>query len=269
MKQEPVVNSVSLDTRRAQILDLLERDGEQSIDGLAERFDVSGMTIRRDLQELAGDGKVIRTHGGAAPSQRISFEFRFLERARQQAKEKEQIADIATKLISPGDSVLLDSSTTTLAIARRLPAIGELTVVTTSLPIASELFGRAGIDVILLGGALRNDSPDLCGALTESNLDVIRADIAFIGVDAIDYEGHLYNRSPEVGRMLQQMARSADRVCAVADHTKIGRHELMRFADIRDWFALITDSGLDRVILKRLRKDKVKVFTPSDSARLH
>ncbi len=253
---------ISPESRRERIAGLLERDGDCSIDALAERFGVSGMTIRRDLQELADAGRVIRTHGGAAPAQRISFEFRFLERTRQQAKEKEQIAEVAASLIASGESVLLDSSTTTLAIARRLPAIGNLTVVTTSLPIASELFGREGIEVILLGGALRNDSPDLCGALTDNNLDLIRADVAFIGADAVDHDGRLYNRSPDIGRMLQRMARSAERVYAVADHTKIGRHELMRFADLRDWFGLITDDGLDKVVGRRLTKAGARVITP-------
>lgn len=203
------------------------------------------------------------------PAQRISFEFQFLERTRRQAAEKEQIAEVAASLVAPGESVLLDSSTTTLAIARKLPAISNLTVVTTSLPIASELFGRPGIEVILLGGALRNDSPDLCGALTDANLDVIRADIAFIGVDAVGHDGRLYNRSPEVGRMLRRMADSAERVYAVADHTKIGGHELMRFADVRDWFGLITDDGLDRAILLRLRKAGLRILTPRESEHGH
>lgn len=252
----------SPESRRAEILALLERDGECSIDALAERFSVSGMTIRRDLQELSDAGRVIRTHGAAAPAQRISFEFRFLERARQCAAEKEQIAGIAATLIKPGHSVLLDSSTTTLAIARLLPAIGDLTVVTTSLPIASELFGRDGIEVIILGGSLSKDSPDLSGMLTNNNLNLIRADIAFIGADAIDESGHIYNSSPDLGLMLQRMAGSADRVYAVADHTKVGRHELMRFAHLKDWRGLITDDALSSAMVRRLRKNKVRVMQP-------
>ena len=265
MSHQANQSPVSPDSRRGQILDLLESDGEQTIESLAGHFDVSEMTIRRDLQELADDGKVIRTRGGATPAQRVSFEFRFLERTRQQAKEKAQIAQMAASLIAPGESVLLDSSTTTLAIARCLPAIGDLTVVTTSLPIASELFGRSGVNVMLLGGSLRQDSPDLCGALAERSLESIRADIAFIGVDAVDDAGRLYNHSPEVGRLLQHMAQSAERVYGVADHTKIGRHELMRFADAQDWFGLITDDGLDSAVLRRLRKAGVRVILPCDS----
>lgn len=258
--------TTSPETRRVELIDWLERDGERSIEDMAGRFGVSSMTIRRDLQELADAGRVIRTHGGAAPAQRISFEFRFLERTRQQADEKQQIARLAASLISPGESVMLDSSTTTLAIARQLPAIGNLRVVTTSLPIASELFGREGIEVVILGGSLRKDSPDLTGALTDNNLELIHTDIAFIGADAVDPQGYLYNVSPEIGRMLQRMATTADRVYAVADHTKIGRHELMRFAHLRDWFGLLTDDGADDAVIDGLRRHGVRVTQPEAAA---
>ncbi len=247
-------------TRRGRILAVLDRQGERSIEVLAQEFGVSEMTIRRDLQELADEGRIIRTRGGAAPAGHISFAFSFLERTRQHAAEKEHIARIALSLIRPGQSVLLDSSTTTLAIARQLPTIPGLTVITTSLPIASALYGRDGIDVMLLGGVLRNTAPDLTGALTESSLELIRADIAFIGADAIDEDGFIYNTSPEVGRMLKRMADAATRVCAVADHSKIGRHQLMRFANVADWHGLITDTGLDPDIGQRLVRAGVQLL---------
>lgn len=253
--------------RRERLLELLERDGERSVDRLAEVFGVSGMTIRRDLQDLAAEAKVIRTHGGAAPAARVSFEFRFLERAQRQAAEKEAIADVAVSLVKPGQSVLLDSGTTTLAIARRLKQIERITVVTTSLPIASTLFGAAGVSTILLGGQLRHESPDLFGAITDHSLDVLRADIAFLGTDAVDEQGNLYNASAEVGRLLGRMASATAEVYGVADHTKIGRHELMRFARAQDWQGLITDAGLEKRIKRSLEKAGVKVLQPKDAGR--
>lgn len=252
----------SPDLRRARILELLECEGEQSVEQLAETFSVSGMTIRRDLQDLAAEGRVIRTHGGAAPAARISFEFRFLERAQQQSAEKEVIAELAASLVKPGQSVLLDSGTTTLAIARRLKAMGQLTVVTTSLPIASELFGVEGVDTILLGGHLRHDAPDLIGSLTLQNLDTLHAQIAFIGADAVDAEGNLYNASAELGGMLSRMAQVSGQAYSVADHTKVGRQELMRFAHLRDWAGLITDDGLDVKLRRRLVKAGVRILQP-------
>jgi len=227
--------TISPESRKEELLKVLERQGESSIDTLADRFAVSGMTIRRDLQDLADDGQVIRTRGGATLARRISFEFRFLERAQEHAREKAQIADLAASFVEPGQSVLLDSGTTTLAIAQRLPAVGALAVVTTSLPIASQLFGRPQIEVVLLGGTLRHDAP-------------------FLGADAIDAEGWLYNQSEDVGRLLKRMAKASDRVFAVADHSKVGRHELMRFGRLRDWDGLITDRWLDRDLIHQLRR---------------
>jgi len=134
---------------------------------------------------------------------------------------------------------------------------------TTSLPIASELFGVPGLDVYLLGGQIRHDSPDLCGALTDHALDVLCADLAFIGADAVDLSGNLYNGSAEVGRMLARMAEAADRAFAVADHTKIGKRDLMRFADLRQWSGLITDDGLDAEHARQLRERGIPLLTPA------
>lgn len=252
----------SPETRRHRILQTLERMGERSIEELAKAFDVSGMTIRRDLQELAGNGRVIRTHGGATLAGRISFEFQFLGRAQEQAQAKDQIAQVAASLIQPGQSVLLDSGTTTLAIARRLVMIPGVTAITTSLPVASELYGREGIDVVILGGQLRDTSPDLTGALTENSLERIRADIAFIGADAIDESGFIYNSSPDIGRMLKRMAEAATEVYAVADHTKLMRHELMRFARVSNWAGLITDGQVDTATVRALGGAGVNVLRP-------
>ena len=257
--------SLSPEMRRTQILELLDRQGECGIDELAERFGVSGMTIRRDLQELADEGRVIRTHGGATPTARITFEFKFLARTQEQNAEKEQIAEVAARLVQPGESVLLDSSTTTLAIARRLRAIPDLTVITTSLPIASELFGCESIDVLILGGKLRKDSPDLFGALTDIHLDALRVNVAFIGADAVDRSGYIYNQSAEIGRMLHRMSKAAARVYAVADHSKIGRQELMHFANVADWSGLITDDKLNVTMQQTLIRAGVSVIRPSSS----
>ncbi len=242
------------------MLELIQQHGECSIDELTDEFGVSSMTIRRDLQDMADEGLVIRTHGGATPAPKISFEFRFLERMHEQTKEKEEIANIAVSLIRPGQTVMLDSSTTTLAIARKLVDIRGITVVTTSLPIASELFGCSNVTVILLGGVLRNDSPDITGALTEYSLELIRADVAFIGADAIDLMGHVYNTNPEIGQLLKRMAGASARVYAVADHTKIGKCALMRFGSVTDWFGLITDSGLLRKHANALKRTGVNLI---------
>jgi DeoR/GlpR family transcriptional regulator of sugar metabolism len=247
--------------RHARIAELLAERNECSVGFLARRLGVSGMTVRRDLAAMASAGRVIRTHGGAAPSDRITFDFQFLGRARENRAAKEAIAARAAKLINDGESVMLDSGTTTLALARRLKARKGLTVITTSLPIASELQFADGVQVLLLGGQVQRGAPDLAGALTESNLEGLHADVAFIGADGIDAGGSVYNDSLAVGRMLGKMAESATRVFVVADSSKIGRTALLRFGNIRKWNGLITDTGLSGTLTLALKRAGVRVIS--------
>ena len=246
--------------RRERILAELDAGGECLVDELAGRFGVSGMTIRRDLQALADAGRVIRTHGGATAAARVSFEFRFLEDAGLNRDAKEAIAAKAAELVEPGQAVMLDSGTTTLAIARHLRGKGRLTVITTSLPIASELYGCAGVDLLLLGGLLRRDAPDLTGSITEGNLDALHADVAFLGADGIDVDGGVYSQAPALARMLSKMAAAADRVYAVADHSKLGRKALMRFGDLSRWDGLVTDEGAAGALLDEFADHGIAVI---------
>jgi DeoR/GlpR family transcriptional regulator of sugar metabolism len=249
-------------TRHARILDRLTAQGEVQVAELARALAVSDMTIRRDLDALALAGKVLRTHGGAALSGRVVFDFQFMQRTREREAAKRQIAETAARLVKDGQSILLDSGTTTLAVARALKARKRLTVITTSLPIASELQSCDAIDLVLLGGALRREAPDLIGPLTESNLEQLKADIAFIGADAVDSQGRAYNHSMAVARMLTRMATSARRVYVVADSTKIGQTALARFGSLKAWNGLITDHGLAPALATSLKRAGCAVILP-------
>jgi DeoR/GlpR family transcriptional regulator of sugar metabolism len=250
-------------TRHARILDRLTAQGEAQVADLARALAVSEMTIRRDLDALALAGKVLRTHGGAALSGRVVFDFQFMRRTRDREVAKGQIAETAARLVKDGQSILLDSGTTTLAVARALKVRKRLTVITTSLPIASELQSCDAVDLVLLGGALRREAPDLIGPLTESNLEQLKADIAFIGADAVDSQGRAYNHSMAVARMLTRMATSARQVYVVADSTKIGQTALARFGNLKAWNGLITDRGLAPALATSLKRAGCAVILPS------
>lgn len=252
-------------TRHARILDHLTSQGEVQVAELATSLEVSDMTIRRDLDALALLGKVIRTHGGAALSGRVVFDFQFMQRTRSHEDAKQQIAETAANLIQDGQSILLDSGTTTLAVARALKAKKRLTVISTSLPIASELQNCDAIDLILLGGALRHEAPDLIGPLTENNLEQLKADIAFIGADAVDEKGNTYNQSMAVARMLACMAAAARQVYVVADSTKISQTALARFGNLKDWKGLISDRGLTSSQAAALKRAGCTVILPPKS----
>lgn len=248
-------------TRQKKIIALIGKTGEGSIQEFAKLFKVSEMTVRRDLDSLAVQGRVIRTHGGAALAGRVSFEFDFLKRKKQNQKEKEAIARQAAELVRDGQSVMLDSGTTPLAVARALRGKKGVTVITTSLPIASELQYQEGLRILLLGGYLRSGAPDMEGALTESNLEQLRADIAFLGADGIDRRGQVYNASLSVGRMLTKMVTSATRVYAIADSSKLGRTALSRYGNIAKWDGLITGRTADKSLLAALRRNGVSIIT--------
>ncbi len=227
---------------------------------LATQLAVSEMTIRRDLASLAKDGLLIRSHGGASAVESVKFEFHFLDRAQQRRREKDAIGERAAQFIRPGQSVLLDSGTTTLAAARQLRHIAPLTAITTSLPIASVMQRAGNAEILLLGGFLRRESPDLEGPLTESNLDTLRADVALLGADGVGLDGTVYNGSLTVGRLLSKAVRAAAQVFVLADSSKIGRTALSAFGSLTQFAGLITDDGISPDHLAALTKNGVKVM---------
>jgi DeoR/GlpR family transcriptional regulator of sugar metabolism len=192
--------------------------------------------------------------------EQVLFQFEFHTRSRINQEAKKQIARTAAALVRDGQSVMLDSGTTTLAIALELRNRKHLTLITTSLAIASALQHSVGVQVLLLGGFVRRDSPDLVGIFTETNLESLKSDWAFIGADGIDLHGNIYNGSIEVCHMLKRMAASAKAAYVVADSSKIGRTALMRFGNIADCRGLITDVGIQRKQILALQKAKVGVI---------
>lgn len=251
-------------TRRNQILERLNAEGECPVAHLADALKVSQMTIRRDLDVLAQEGRITRIHGGAASAARVAFDFQFLAREETHREAKVAIAQRAATLVAAGESVILDSGTTTLAVARALKTRPVKTVITTSLPIASELQYVSDLELILLGGTLRREAPDLAGPLTEMNVEGLRADVAFLGADAVDAGGTAYSASLALARLLIKLAAAAHRVYIVADSSKLGRTALARIGTMKNWAGLITDCGVEPRFMAALKKAGVTVICPAD-----
>lgn len=245
--------------RLEQIRQELLRADEVSIDDLAGRFDVSGMTVRRDLEVLEARGDVIRTHGGAALAKRLTFEFSFREKQNRNSQAKSRIADLAAGLIKDGQVAILDTGTTTLEIARRMMGRRNVTVITTSLAIVSALQFAAGVRIVLLGGFLRGGSPDLHGPLTEQNVEMFRADVAFLGADAVDLDGNTYADDLQVVNLDRKMAAGAARVIVVADSSKFGKMGMCRIFGPNDYDTIVTDAGIGKDVLKRLSREEIEV----------
>lgn len=229
-------------TRHQKILDLLRQRGEATVSELAEVFGVAPMTIRRDLELLARQQQVTRTHGGAMAASRAVAEFAFLERARERLAEKAAIARAAAALIEPGMTLVLDTGTTTLEVARALASVPDVRVLTSSLAIAAALYACANIDLVLLGGRVRRHSPDLIGPVTEDNLRRFRVQLAILGADALDRDG-IYTDDLGVAGVSRAMIAGAEDVVLVADSSKFTRRAFAQFADWTQVRRLITDAG--------------------------
>ena len=233
----------SASVRQQKILQLLASREEVSVAELAERFRVAAMTIWRDLDVLVQGGRVTRTHGGALLAAPSVAAFAFQERRQSRMVEKTAIGRAAAQLVKPGMTVILDTGTTTLEVARALGGIPRLKVLTSSLAVASTLLTHDDLELVLLGGTVSKGSPDLTGALTEDNLAAFRADLAFIGADALDQRG-FYTSSQEIAGVSRAIIASAQRTMLVADSGKFGSTAFVRIAGWQAIDGLLIDDGL-------------------------
>ncbi len=245
--------------RRRAILELINRDGRVLVNELAKAFDTSQVTIRKDLEILHADGLIHRTHGGALPSRDGALADPTLrEKEKLHRKEKLKIAEAAAAMVSEGQVVILDSGTTTTAIARALRAFHNLTIVTNAVNIVSELAGT-DVEVILTGGTLRKNSFSLVGPIAEETLHKLSADILFLGVDGFDVEYGLSTPNlleAKVNRVMVEVSKISVAVC---DGSKFGRRSLSLIVPPASMQHVITDHSIPKSDLKTLTKAGIDV----------
>ena len=245
--------------RRRAILEELNRAGRVLVAELAARCKASQVTIRKDLDALYQKGLVHRTHGGALPAREGAFEDPSLrEKEKLYREEKLRIAATAVERVREGQVVILDSGTTTTAIARRLRDFRRLTVVTNAVNIAGELVGT-GIEVILTGGTMRSNSFSLVGPMAEQSLRNLSADILFLGVDGIDMRHGLSTPNLLEATVNRAMVEAAKRTVATCDSSKFGRRSLAHIVSLAAIHEVITDKGAPNSDVKALRKAGVIV----------
>jgi len=245
--------------RRRSILELLNRDGRVFVKQLADQFDTSQVTIRKDLESLHEQNHLHRTHGGALPCREGALEDPTLrEKEQLHRKEKLHIATAAARMVNEGQVVILDSGTTTTAIARALRVFKKLTVVTNAVNIAVELAGTP-IDVILTGGTLRKNSFSLVGPIAEEALAHLNADILFLGVDGFDARHGLSTPNLLESKVNRMMGQIAKRTVAVCDSSKFGRRSLSLIMETSAIQQVITDRGISKSDLRVLKEAGVEV----------
>jgi len=245
--------------RRRAILEILNREGRVFVNELSKHFQTSPVTIRKDLEALDEQNHLHRTHGGALPCREGALEDPTLrEKEQLHRKEKLHIAAAAALLVNEGQVVILDSGTTTTAIARALRAFKKLTVITNAVNIAAELAGTQ-IEVILTGGTLRKNSFSLVGPIAEETLRHLNGDILFLGVDGFDVNHGLSTPNLLESKVNRVMAEVAKRTVAVCDSSKFGRRSLSLIMPTSSVHQVITDRGVAKSDLRVLKKAGVEV----------
>jgi DeoR/GlpR family transcriptional regulator of sugar metabolism len=243
--------------RRDHIVALLEEDGRASVADLSRRFGVSEVTIRSDLEVLAQQGLLIRTRGGAVAVQDSELDFHV--RLRRHTDEKERIGKAAAALVHNGESIVLDASTTVLAMVDHIRNRRQLSIITNGIFTATALLDTPGITVLMPGGFLYRDSASLVGKGYEGFLQRYHFQIGFFGAKGLTLDEGLTDLNDAEVSLKRGLIANVKQVVALVDSTKWGRLGFASFASIDLVDYIITDDGAPRDMVASLEKAGVRV----------
>ncbi len=230
--------------RQQRIRDVIAETGEMSVEALARQFDVSAETIRRDLGRLAQSGALQKVHGGARRNQ-LHAEGSFQERMSEQAGAKAEIARKLARMVEPGDTIFIDTGSTTLICAEALAETDDLTIITNSLRIA-QVMGRTGRSrVFLLGGSFSPDNAETLGPLVIDQIGRFQADHAVLSAAAVDAKAGVTNADFDEALIARAMMDRSSHAVLVADHTKLGRKAAFRVCRLDEVDVLVCDQAPD------------------------
>jgi len=248
----------AIENRRRLILEQIIRSGSAQVEELASRFGVSRMTIHRDLDALTELGMVRKQHGGVTLHESNSVESSFSYRAHLAERQKTAIARAGAALVQPGQSVILDESTTTLYIAPHLSNVTPLTVITNGIAMIDRLKEAHGIQLIGLGGTHNPRLNAFFGLLCENAISSLRANILFMSTSAV-FNGVIYHQDEEVLKIKRALMNIAHTKVLMVDSSKFGVTALNRLAGLEAFDVVITDSGLPERECDRLREQRVNL----------
>ena len=252
-----------VEERRRRILQLLEEKGRVTVDELVREFGVTTVTVRSDLDALAERGSLQRSHGGAVRSLETTPDYPLRLKEVLHQDEKTRIGEAAARLVKPNQTVILDSGSTTAAVARQLRKArpGPFTVVTNSLDIAMDLVEVPSISVLMLGGLLRQVSHSFVGPQAEQTMRQIHADHLFLGVDGISLDSGPSTPDILEAELNALMVSAADEVTVVCDASKFGRRSLSVICPMSSVHRVITDITISPGTARELERLGVQVIT--------
>lgn len=254
-------SKLKIDIRRNAILDMLKHDGKVYVTQLSESLGVTPVTVRSDLDALERDGYLIRMNGGAVYSKRSTEKSEYVPISLITCqKEKETIAKAVSRMIKDGDTLFINSGTTTQFIATELKGLSNLNIVTNSLSVAMTLGGVASFRVILLGGEINSQYGFTYGADAQEKLAHYHADWAILAVDGIGAKSGITTHHAEEAVLDRIMINSSANIIIAADHTKIGRTGFLRVCDCSENIMLVTDKYESSPELENITESGITVI---------
>jgi DeoR family fructose operon transcriptional repressor len=239
--------------RREQILIMLKENSKLWVSELCTYFDVSSATIRSDLRMLESENKLKRTHGGAIPIEKASFELNTHEKKVVYSEEKHRIAIMAASMVEDGDTIALDTGTTTFELAKLLADKRDLTVVTNDLMIAPLLENNSTANVVFVGGMLRKGFHCTTGPSSHEQISKYNVDKAFMAANGLSLEKGVTTPGIDLAEVKRTMIRIASQVIFLLDSSKFGLISFIKFADLREVDMIVTDNMVSKKIVERMQ----------------
>lgn len=246
-------------SRRVYILEQLSTHGQVDVNSLSEKLGVSEVTIRNDLSRLEQKNLLVRARGGALKADRVG-DFTLSDKNKQHLEEKKRIGKAAAGLIEEGETIILDSGTTTMEITRNLSKIANLTVITNALNVASQLAEHQNVNVIIPGGFLRKSSLSLVGSPAEEGFRSYFCDKLFLAVDGFNTAHGLSTPNVEEAHLNRVMIEISKQVIVVTDSSKFHKRSFAFIAPVSEVDVVITDSGIQPEDQKKLENAGINVI---------
>ncbi|GLS85934.1 DeoR family transcriptional regulator [Cypionkella aquatica] len=241
---------MALSFRQSEIVEIARADGRVVVEDLAQRFDVTLQTIRRDLTELADSGLLDRVHGGAVPRIGVS-NLGYEERRNMHEAAKAAIAKACAAAIPDNCSIIINLGTTTEAVARELLHHSNITVITNNMNVANILVANPSCEIMVAGGAFRRSDGGLVGELTTQFFEQFKVDYAIIGASALDADGDLLDYDLAEVRVSKAIIRQARSTYLVCDHSKLARAAPARLASLSEVSTVFTDRPFPADLMQR------------------
>lgn len=245
--------------RHRRIMHLLHQQNTLSVSQLAQLLKVSEVTVRKDLTELERQELLYRVHGSAILANPYIKERHVDDKEKLHSEEKRAIGIYAARLVEPCDTILIASGTTTLALARAIRGIEDLTAITTSLSVATALAENEGCTVIQLGGQLRSSSFSVVGPFAEQMLRQFSCSKLFFGVDGFDLRYGVTTTNLLGGHLAQKMIEAVQKVIVLVDSSKFGRRGFCKMCDVDQIDMVVTDDNIPPTVAGPLREKGIDV----------